>query len=153
MCRANQSHQRSSSVLGPHTSLPEIELAIPGNEYGGTRFYVSCFWLGKLYGAFSLDVAFGEPQMESERVRPLFLADWLHSDGVRLQSYRLISREQHLAEKLHAYTIPRSTPNSRVRALLPPVDILGGEHAVTRSTHSSGLEMPVRSWLSVALNP
>jgi Nucleotidyl transferase AbiEii toxin, Type IV TA system len=34
---------------------------------------------------------------------------------------RLISKEQQIAEKLHAYTLPRSTPNSRVKDL---VDLL-----------------------------
>ena len=33
----------------------------------------------------------------------------------------LISKEQQVAEKLHAYTLPRSTPNSRVKDL---VDLL-----------------------------
>ena len=28
---------------------------------------------------------------------------------------RLISKEQQVAEKLHAYTLPRNTPNSRVK--------------------------------------
>jgi hypothetical protein len=30
----------------------------------------------------------------------------------------MISREQQFAEKIHAYTLPRSTPNSRVRDLV-----------------------------------
>jgi hypothetical protein len=30
---------------------------------------------------------------------------------------QLIAREQQFAEKIHAYTLPRNTPNSRVKDL------------------------------------
>ena len=33
----------------------------------------------------------------------------------------MIQREQQFAEKLHAYTLPRTTPNSRVRDLVDMV--------------------------------
>ena len=131
------------------------ELTMEGNEYGGTRYTVGCFWLGKLYRNFGLDIAFGEPQMKPELVPSPLLAEWLNSEGVKRPSYRLISREQHLAEKLHAYTIPRSYPNSRVRdfpdmGLLVQEEILADEVLRVvqkvfehRNTHKLPQQLPV----------
>jgi hypothetical protein len=44
--------------------------------------------------------------------------DWLAFAGIARPSVRVIPREQQFAEKLHAYTLPRSTPNSRVKDLV-----------------------------------
>jgi hypothetical protein len=48
-------------------------------------------------------------------------ADWLGFAGIGAPKVPVISREQQFAEKLHAYTRPRPTPNSRVKDL---VDLL-----------------------------
>jgi hypothetical protein len=44
--------------------------------------------------------------------------DWLAFAGIVRPSVRVIPREQQFAEKLHAYTLPRSIPNSRVKDLV-----------------------------------
>lgn len=90
------------------------DLTLSGNEYGGTRFAIECLWAGTSCRRFGLDVAFGEPQLQPEQFPAPLLAKWLQSEGVTIPEYRLVSREQHLAEKLHAYTFPRQE-NSRVR--------------------------------------
>jgi hypothetical protein len=57
--------------------------------------------------------------------------DWLAFAHVAPPIVTMTSREQQFAEKLHAYTLPRSTPNSRVRDL---VDLV----LLTRSNLNTG---------------
>jgi hypothetical protein len=49
--------------------------------------------------------------------------DWLGFAGIAPPRLRLYPVETHLAEKLHAYTMPRSEPNSRVKDL-PDIALL-----------------------------
>jgi hypothetical protein len=69
-----------------------------------------------IYGApFGVDVAFGDPlvgDIEEHSSRA-----YLDFVGVPATRLRLYPRESHVAEKLHAYTLPRRTENSRVRDL------------------------------------
>ena len=73
----------------------------------------------------------------------------------------MISREQQFAEKIHAYTLPRSSPNSRVKdlvdlALLIADNQLGRQRVINalhltfdrRGTHalSTGLSVPLPEW-------
>jgi hypothetical protein len=44
--------------------------------------------------------------------------DWLGFAGIERCQVLMIPREQQFAEKLHAYTLPRSNPNSRVKDLV-----------------------------------
>jgi hypothetical protein len=44
--------------------------------------------------------------------------DWLGFAGIQQPKVRVISRGQQFAEKIHAYTLPRSSPNSRVKDLV-----------------------------------
>lgn len=64
---------------------------------------------------------------------PLRLARGLGFAGVAPPTLRLYPLESHIAEKLHAYTMPRLRPNSRVKdlpdlALLATVRALDGRH-------------------------
>ena len=93
------------------------ELVCEGNEYGGTRYRVECSLAGRTYQIFKLDVAFGEPISGAQSVQSPFLTEWLEELDIPVTIHPLISVEQHLAEKLHAYTIPRDSTNSRVRDL------------------------------------
>lgn len=141
------------------------ELILEGNEYGGTRYTVDCSWAGRRYHSFGLDVAFGEPQFCPDQFAPALLGEWLNSEGVKLPPYRLISREQHLAEKLHAYTIPRPTTNSRVRdfpdmGLLLQGELMGKDLYQTiqkvfghRGTHEAPhyLPEPPQDWAALYL--
>lgn len=92
---------------------PEIENE--GLPYGGWCFDVECKLAGMIYGSlFHVDIAFGEPVVgELEQVE---VGDDL---GVSMKAahINLIPRETHIAEKLHAYTMPRPTANSRVKDL------------------------------------
>jgi hypothetical protein len=87
-----------------------------GMPYDGFRFRAECGLAGAIYGRpFGVDVAFGDPIVGKP--------DWGHGEDLlafagiappRLRLYPIVS---HIAEKLHALTLPRQRPNSRVRDL------------------------------------
>lgn len=92
------------------------ELTGDGLKYGGRRFRVEGKLAGKRYGApFHLDVAFGGHMLGS--ATPIKGEDFLGFAGIPPPELLLIPVETHIAEKLHAYSLPRPSPNSRVRDL------------------------------------
>lgn len=95
----------------PDEEHPEIQN--DGVQYDGLRFRATCRLAGRGYGhPFGVDVAFGDPILgEPEAV---VAEDLLGFIGVPPPTLRIYPVETHLAEKLHAYTLPRSRPNSRV---------------------------------------
>ena len=89
---------------------------------------------------------------EPERV---VAEDVLGVAGIAPPTLRLYPIETHIAEKLHAYTMPRPRPNSRVKdlpdlALLASVRPLDGSQAWPLPW-LLGLE--VRRWLTAWRNP
>jgi hypothetical protein len=98
----------------PDDDHPEIQN--DGMQYDGLRYRAECRLAGKLYGQpFGVDVAFGDPILgEPEAV---VAEDVLAFAGISPPTLRLYPLESHIAEKLHAYTMPRSRPNSRVKDL------------------------------------
>jgi hypothetical protein len=91
-------------------------------QYEGLRFRAECRLAGKQYGhPFGVDVAFGDPIFgEPETVTA---TDVLAFAGIAPPVLRLYPIETHIAEKLHAYTMPRARPNSRVKDL-PDIALL-----------------------------
>ena len=87
--------------------------------YGGARYPIECRMDGRTFSKFHLDVGIGDVLMPP--LQKLRGKDWLGFAEIPAAEMRLISKEQQVAEKLHAYTLPRSTPNSRVKDL---VDLL-----------------------------
>jgi hypothetical protein len=72
--------------------------------------------LGKPFGQpFGVDVAFGDPILGEPDI--VVADDVLAFAGITPPTLRLYPIETHIAEKLHAYTMPRSRPNSRVKDL------------------------------------
>ena len=109
-------------AIDPDPRHPTIAGA--GVRYQGSRFRVQPKFAGKDYGrAFGLDVAVGGAVTGSvDVVRGDDLLTFL---GLLPGSYRLLPRETHVAEKLHAYTLPRQGQlNSRVKDL-PDLALLG----------------------------
>jgi hypothetical protein len=100
--------------LGPDDDHPEIQN--DGMQYDGLRFRAECKLAGKLYGQpFGVDVAFGDPILGEPEV--VVAEDVLAFAGISPPTLRLYPIETHIAEKLHAYTMPRTRPNSRVKDL------------------------------------
>jgi predicted nucleotidyltransferase component of viral defense system len=116
---------------------------------------------GKIYGdRFGVDIAFGD-RMAIAPSR--FVAGDIFSFAdLPPLSLRVYAREVHLAEKLHAYTLPRPNENSRVKDL-PDIVLLalaGKLDAVTlrntieatftfRASHAmpTSLPAPPASWV------
>ncbi len=98
----------------PDDDHPEIQN--DGMQYEGLRFRAECRLAGKLYGqSFGVDVAFGDPILGEPDV--MVAEDVLAFAGIQPPTLRLYPIETHVAEKFHAYTMPRSRPNSRVKDL------------------------------------
>jgi hypothetical protein len=51
--------------------------------------------------------------------------DWLGFAGIERPRVWMIAREQQFAEKIHAYTLPRNAPNSRVKDLVDMALLIG----------------------------
>jgi hypothetical protein len=106
--------------VGPDEDHPDIRN--DGMQYEGKRYRAECKLAGKLYGQpFGVDVAFADPILGQPDT--LVAEDVLSFAGITPPTLRLYPVETHLAEKLHAYTMPRRRPNSRVKDL-PDIALL-----------------------------
>ena len=114
------------------------ELRNDGMQYDGFRFRAECRLAGKLYGqAFGVDVAFGDPMIGDPDL--LVAEDILGFAGITPPTLRLYPLETHIAEKLHAYTMPRSRPNTRVKDL-PDIALLSTARAIEANRLRAALE-------------
>jgi hypothetical protein len=71
---------------------------------------------GRAFARFHLDAGVGDvviQPLETTECR-----DWLGFAGIEKPRVLMISGEQQFAEKIHAYTLPRSSQNSRVKDLV-----------------------------------
>ncbi|HTR52772.1 MAG TPA: nucleotidyl transferase AbiEii/AbiGii toxin family protein [Kofleriaceae bacterium] len=66
----------------------------------------------------------GDPDPIHDAPETIVADDLLGFAGIAPPTIRLYPIETHIAEKLHAYTLPRTRPNSRVRDL-PDLALLG----------------------------
>ena len=102
--------------------LDHPEIRNEGMQYDGYRYRAECRLAGAIYSRpFGVDVAFGDPLVGEP---DLAVADDLLSfAGIAPPTLRLYPVISHIAEKLHALTLPRSRPNTRVRDL-PDIALL-----------------------------
>jgi len=91
-------------------------LDLDAAPYGGTRYPIEARMDARIFARFHLDAGIGDAVMQPLEV--LECRDWLGFAGVERPHVLMIPREQQFAEKLHAYTLPRSNPNSRVKDLV-----------------------------------
>jgi hypothetical protein len=77
----------------------------------------------RIFSRFHLDAAMGDILMDPLETRRC--RDWLGFVGIEPNEVAMIPREQQAAEKVHAYTLPRLTPNSRVKDLLDLALLIG----------------------------
>ncbi|HLZ70260.1 MAG TPA: nucleotidyl transferase AbiEii/AbiGii toxin family protein [Dehalococcoidia bacterium] len=105
----------------------EVEAIRPLDNvpFGGARARLSVLLAGAQFGRFHLDISCGEALLDEP--------DILNGSGlllfagiapVRFPAYPIL---QHRAEKLHAYTMPRTIENTRVKDLLDLVTIASRE--------------------------
>jgi hypothetical protein len=91
---------------------------------GGERLPVRSILGGRLFVAFHVDVVVGGILLEPLRVAAG--EDWLGFAGIEASPLTTTSLEQQLAEKLHAYALPREDKrdSSRVKDLIDIVLLL-----------------------------
>jgi hypothetical protein len=122
--------------IGPDEDHPEIRN--DGMQYDGLRFRAECKLAGKLYGQpFGVDVAFGDPILGEPDI--VVADDTLAFAGIAPPRVRLYPIETHIAEKLHAYTMPRARPNSRVKDL-PDIALLATAQRIDAARLRQALE-------------
>ena len=132
---------------------------LDGASYGGSRYPVDAMMAQRTFAKFHMDIGIGDVvlgPLEQVQTR-----DWIGFAKIAPASVPLIQREQQFAEKLHAYTLPRSGANSRVRDLIDMVLLIQSETLNTsvclealrrtfkqRGTHDlpALLEPPPASW-------
>jgi len=133
-----------------------------GMPYEGLRFRAECRLAGKLYGQpFGLDIAFGDRILGDPET--ITADDLLAFAGIAPSTIQIYPIETHIAEKLHAYTMPRARPNTRVKDL-PDIALLAKIHPIEarrlrtaleltfnfRATHPlpSSLPVPPAAWIA-----
>ena len=87
-----------------------------GVTYDGFRFRVKASLAAKPYVSFGLDVAYGDPILGNPDV--LEGSDFFEKYGIPRAKVRAYPPTAHLAEKLHAYTLPRDRVNTRLKDLV-----------------------------------
>jgi hypothetical protein len=125
----------------PDAEHPEI--TNEGMVYEGQRYRVTCSLAGKPYGQpFGLDVAFADPIFGEPDI--IVADDVLGFAGIAPPSLRIYPLETHIAEKLHAYTLPRKRPNSRVKDL-PDIALLASVREIDGLRLRSALDQTFTS--------
>jgi hypothetical protein len=84
--------------------------------YGGVRHPVEARVDGRAFVRFHVDVGIGDVIVEP--IETMAARDWLAFAEIAPPLIPMIAQEQQFAEKIHAYTLPRTNPNSRVRDLV-----------------------------------
>ena len=127
---SNDSSKQNSMILKALRSFASIDLKdffifqiedfimeLEGPVYGGARFPVTAQVDGRLFVRFHLDV--GVDNIFIEPLEVIKGEDWLGFAGLHTKGIPALSIEQHFAEKIHAYTFPRTGQlNSRVKDLI-----------------------------------
>lgn len=120
----------------PDTEHPDIQN--DGMRDDGVRHRVEARLAGKIYGQpFGVDVAFADPVLGEPDV--IATEDILAFAGVTAPTLRVYPVETHVAEKLHAYTLPRTRPNSRVKDL-PDLALLGSVRELSAALLRAAIE-------------
>ena len=87
--------------------------------YGGARYPVEATMAGRTFSRFHVDVGLGDVIIRPAET--IECRDWLAFAGIDKPNVRALTGEQQFAEKLHAYTLPRSNINTRVKDLVDMV--------------------------------
>ena len=96
-----------------------VQMELDGPLYGGARYPVEALMDNRLFVSFHADVAVGD--YIPADLETAYEQDFVSFSGIKPAAFPMIPREVQFAEKLHAYTMPRSVPNSRVRDLVDMV--------------------------------
>jgi hypothetical protein len=100
-------------------------LDLDAAPYGGARYPVEARLDGRIFARFHLDAGIGDAVIQPVEI--IECRDWLSFAGIASARVQTISQEQQFAEKLHAYTLPRSSANSRVKDLVDLALLIGSD--------------------------
>ena len=103
----------------------EVAQEMQGAPGGSLRVRVVARLAGLEFVTFHLDLSSGDPVIDPPDL--LYGSDLLHFAGIPSVQFPVYPITQHLAEKLHAYTLPRGQENTRVRDLVDLVAIAATE--------------------------
>jgi len=137
--------EASRQTLGDYMSFevtPDLDhptIRNDGMQYEGLRFRAVCRLAGKLYGQpFGVDIAFGDRIFgDPEKITA---DDVLAFAGIAPPSVHVYPVETHIAEKLHAYAMPRTRPNTRVKDL-PDIVLLATIKPIEAKRLHTALEL------------
>ncbi len=100
--------------------ITDLLQELHGPRHRGGRFLVESRLEDRTFSKFHLDIAYGDfiyrptQEIQSE--------DWLGFVGIPARTFPVVIREQHFAEKIHAYTRNRNDRvNTRVKDLIDMV--------------------------------
>jgi hypothetical protein len=98
-------------------TIGEATLDLDAAPYGGARFSVLAQMAGRQFAQFHMDVSSGDVLREPYEI--LEGRDWFGFAGLPRARVPAVSPEEQFAEKLHAYTLPRTgRENTRVKDLV-----------------------------------
>ena len=98
-------------------NVGEASMELNQAPEGGSRFPVDARLDGRSFVKFHVDLGVGDDVIEP--VDRIVGDDWLAFAGIPTIAVPTLSAEQHWAEKLHEYTLPRDgATNSRVKDLV-----------------------------------
>ena len=113
-------------------------LEADGMQYQGRRLRVRAKLAGKpFFSYFGVDIAVGESSQQPDQ---LTVPSLLQNAGLPPLELAVFALESHIAEKLHAYTLPRQHPNSRVKDL-PDLALLAGHRQLEGQKLQAALQL------------
>jgi predicted nucleotidyltransferase component of viral defense system len=119
----------------------EVAQELQGAPGGSLRVAVTARLSGQQFAAFHIDLSLGDALVgEPDVLQGSDLLEFANIPPVRFPVYPVA---QHLAEKLHAYTLPRDQPNTRVKDLVDMVAM-----AAIDEVHADALARSVEATFS-----
>jgi len=94
----------------------EFDSPLPGFGKGGARCRVKCSIDGQLWSTFQIDVI-----VQDETIFPAEIVEGdilFRFAGLKPIELKVPAKEEVFAEKIHAYTLPRSRENTRVKDII-----------------------------------
>jgi len=119
-----------------------------GVQYQGQRYKATATMGGSKVSEFTIDVAMGDPV--TGPVHMVGGSRTLEFAGIETPVFPIYPIETHIAEKLHAYTLPRADENGRVKDL-PDLALLGGADPLQASDMRAAIEATFRYRASHAI--
>ena len=110
--------EKSQIDLGDYFefNISQPVLSLNNAPYGGTRFHVTAMVDGKIFSKFLIDIGIGDAWVEPQDT--INFSSHLAELGLENFTVKVIPIEHHIAEKIHALTLPRDVSNSRVKDLV-----------------------------------